>query len=77
MEPLEHSAYKATRSPDNCGPRICNTPDSRYVLGPLAVQGLCSFLQLVQLVLDLFGLILIPQVLGHGLHIERHVRFWL
>lgn len=51
----KHSMCKATGSPDNCGKvcgsgigaqpkQICNTPDGRYVLGPLAVQGLCPFL---------------------------------
>ena len=84
VEPLEHSTYKAAarlvtvdqgQEPNKHRP--WSTPDSRYVLGPLAVQGLCSLLQLVQLVLDLFGLVLIPQVLSHGLHTERCMRFWL
>lgn len=87
-EPVQHSMYKATGWPDNCGKvcgprmqpnqnRLHDTPDSRYVLGPLAVQGLCPLLQLVQLVLDLFGLVLIPEVLSHGLHTEKSMRFWL
>lgn len=48
-------------------PSICFLPDCRNIFCSLTIQGLCSLLKFIKLILNLLGLILVPQVLSHSL----------
>lgn len=48
-------------------PGICFLPDCRNIFCSLTIQGLCSLFKFIKLVLNLLGLILVPQVLSHSL----------